>query len=176
MLKKEEKRKVPFKNYIILLVICLVTIFLAFSIRNRYVSYQEYQLTIPVLKDKVYEVSTEELDSYLIAHPDAILYVQVNSDENSREVGKKLYKSLKKRNIVEESVYVDLSKVDKDNFYKSFNKKYGNDKYNLNNYPAVILFSEGKIREIVSKEKKNKLTIDQIEQLFDEYEVDNTND
>ena len=82
----------------------------------------------------------------------------------------------KDKQIFVNVIYVDLSKVDKDNFYKSFNKKYGNDKYNLNNYPAVILFSEGKIREIVSKEKKNKLTIDQIEQLFDEYEVDNTND
>lgn len=174
MPKKEEKRVVGIKNYFILAIICIVTIVIAFGIRQRYVAYKEYELSKSVLKNKINEVSSEELASYIYAHPDAILFVQVNDDSNSRSVGKKLYKVLQKRNLLNDSVYINLGNIsDKTDFYKEFNDNYCKDSKNkLNNYPALIIFNDGKLKDMVSKSKKKSLDIGDIEQLFDEYEMD----
>ncbi|MBR4261735.1 MAG: hypothetical protein IKQ35_00030 [Bacilli bacterium] len=176
MPKKEEKRVVGIKNYIILLAICVITIVIAFGIRQRYLAYQEYELSKSVLKDKINEVSSEELTSYIYAHPDAILYVQVNEDSNSRSVGKKLYKVLKKRNLLNDSVYINLGNVsNKKEFYEEFNNTYTKGtEFKLNNYPALIIFDEGKIRDMVSKDKNKTLDIGDIEQLFENYEMDDS--
>ena len=174
MPKKEEKRTIKIKNYLLLLFICIVTIAITLGIRQRYIIYQEYELSKSVLKGKINEVSQEELTSFIYAHPDAILFVQVNDDLNSRNVGKKLYKVLQKRNLLNDSVYINLGNVsNKKDFYKEFNNNYTKDsKFELNNYPAVIIFSDGKIRDIVSKRKNKSLDIGDIEQMFDEYEMD----
>lgn len=176
MPKKEEKRVVSIKNYFVLFIICFVTIIIAFGIRQRYIAYQEYELSKSVLKDKINEVTQEELTSFINAHPDAILYVQVNEDSNSRSVGKKLYKVLQKRNLLTESVYINLGTMsNKSEFYDFFNSTYAKDsKKKLSNYPALIIFSDGKIRDMVSKKKGNPLSIGDIEQLFDEYEMDDS--
>ena len=174
MPKKEEKRVVGIKNYLILFAICIVTIVAAFGVRQRYIVYQEYELSKSVLKGKINEVSREELTSYIYAHPDAILFVQVNDDSNSRSVGKKLYKILRKRNLLNDSVYINLGSIsNKNDFYEEFNNNYTKDsKLKLNNYPALVIFSDGKIKDIVSKTKSKSLDIGDIEQMFDEYEMD----
>ena len=176
MPKKEEKRVVGIKNYLILIAICAITVVVAFGIRQSYLAYQEYELSKSVLKDKINEVSEEELTSYIYAHPDAILYVQVNDDANSRSVGKKLYKVLQKRNLLNDSVYINLGNVsNKKSFYEEFNNTYTKGtEYKLSYYPALIIFNDGKIRDMVSKDKNRPLDIGDIEQLLDNYEMDDS--
>ena len=139
-------------------------------------AYQEYELTKSVLKGKINEVSEEELTAYVNAHPDAILYVQVNEDSNSRNVGKKLYKVLQKRNLLTESVYINLGNVsNRAEFYNTFNSNYAKDSTKkLSNYPALVIFSDGKVIDMVSKKKGRPLDISDIEQLFDEHEMDDS--
>ena len=165
-------RKIPVNNYFILCVIFLLTFALVFGLRNWYISYRDYRLTIPVLKDKLTEVTISELDTYIAENTDAIIYIEVSEDENSREVAKDLYEVVKKRNLTNRVVYVNLSSTnDKDKLLKDFSNKYTKDQ-KIEYYPALVLFLDGKIEAFVSKKESQNLNIGDIEQLFDEYELE----
>lgn len=169
---EEPTRVIKIKNYIILGTIFIVTLLIVILLRNWYISYRDYELTIPVLKDKLNEVTVAELDTYLIENTDAIIYIEVSEDENSREVAEDLYEVVKERGLVERVVYLNISSVeDKERFFKDFSDKYMLEG-SLKNYPALVLFYEGKVEKYVSKTESQNLNIGNIEQLFDEYELE----
>ena len=170
--KAEEERIIKPKNYIIVGALFLITVLFVMLLRFWYISYNNYQLTIPILKDKITEVTVTELDTFLVENPEPIVYIEVSEDENSREVAKKLIEVVKKRNLTERVVYINLSSVEnKDAFFADFTAKYM-DKGKLEHYPAVVIFSEGKVLSYVSKTEKQNLNIGNVEQLFDEFELE----
>jgi hypothetical protein len=172
---KEEVRKIRPKNYLILGAIFLVTLALVFLLRYWYISYQNYKLSIPVLKDTLMEITHDELDHYITANPDAVIYIEVSEDENSREVAKDLKEVIKKRNLANKVVYLNISSIeDKDAFFTDFSKKYLKEDV-LTNYPALVLFLDGKIDAYVSKTNRQKLNIGDIAQIFDQYELEGDN-
>lgn len=170
----KSKRKIRTKNYLILISIYIVTLLLVLLLRTWYISYRDYQLTIPVLKGHLNEVTVAELDHYITANSETIIYIEVSEDENSREVAKQLIDVVKERNLVDKTVYLNLSsEEDKELFFEEFNNKYNTgNKNKLKNYPALILLIDGKIENFVSKTKKQDLNIGDIAQLFDEYELE----
>lgn len=172
---KEEVRKIRPKNYLILGAIFLVTLALVFLLRYWYISYQNYKLSIPVLKDTLMEITHDELDHYITANPDAVIYIEVSEDENSREVAKDLKEVIKERNLANKVVYLNISSIeDKDAFFTDFSKKYLKEDV-LTNYPALVLFLDGKIDAYVSKTNRQKLNIGDIAQIFDQYELEGDN-
>ena len=170
---EEPERVIKLKNYIILIAFFLLTFIVVLMLRSQYISYREYQLTIPVLKDKLNEVTIAELDTYLIENTDAIIYIEVSEDENSREVAEYLYEVVKKRDLTERVVYLNISSVEnKDEFFNNFNEKYCEEGKELSHYPALVLFYEGKVESFVSRTDSQRLNIGDVEQLFDQYELE----
>lgn len=173
--KTEKAVKIRTKNYLILTGIFLATFALVFLLRYWYISYRDYQLTIPVLKDTLKEITVAELDHYITATPDAVIYIEVSDDENSREVASGLKDVVKERNLANKLVYLNLSTVeDKETFFKDFSAKYMNDK-KLSHYPALVLFIDGKVDAHVSKTSRQSLNIGDIAQIFDQYELEGDN-
>lgn len=170
-----EVRKIKPKNYLILSGIFLLTLALVFLLRHWYISYRDYQLTIPVLKDTLKEVTVEALDHYITANPDAIIYIEVSEDENSREVAKGLKKVVKEKNLANKIVYLNISSlVDKESFLMDFSKKYIEGEQ-LKNYPALVLFIDGKVDTYASRTSKQRLNIGDLAQIFDQYEIEGDN-
>jgi len=171
-IEKEERRVIKPKNYIILGIIFVGMAFAVFLLRYWYISYRDYQLTIPVLKGHLNEVTVAELDHYITANPDAIIYIEVSEDENSRSVAKDLIELVKERELTNRVVYLNLShENDKNKFFEDFSNKYMENQ-ELEKYPALILFIDGKVETFVSRTKKQRLNIGNIEQLFDQYELE----
>ena len=171
-IEKTEERIIKPKNYLILALIFLATLGLVIGLRDWYNAYRAYELKTSVLKDKLTEVTLTELDTYIAENTDAIIYIEVTEDENSREVANDLVNVIKKRELTGEVVYLSLSSVeDKDSFFNEFNQKYAVDE-KLGNYPALVIFKEGRVEDFVSRTDKQSLNIGDIEQLFDEYEVE----
>ena len=167
---KKEEKVISKKNYISLMIIFFVTILAVLGMKLMYRSYNEYKLTIPVIKGKIAEVNINELDEYITAHDDFYLYVGVSDDKNCREIEKKLDKLLKDRNIKDDTVYLNVSDIDnaKETVLLKL-QKYGDLNKNFS-YPLFLMFKNGKILGKVDKNFKN-VDIGDIEKLLDEYEV-----
>lgn len=169
--KKEELRKIPFKNYIIVIVIFAVSISLAIFLSNWYKSYQEYEKTRPILDGVISEIRYNEFDNYINDNQSAIVYIGVANDEDCRELENDLKKIIEKRHLKEKIVYYNITDVeDKDLLLKEFNDKYSTEN-RITAYPAIVLIGEGKVFDFISKTADKNLLISDVEQLLDEYEV-----
>ena len=142
--KKEEKRVIPNKNYIIVGVIFVITIGLMFFLKNWYISYQDYKNTIPVLSGVISEVKYAEFDNYLSDNPSVVIYMGDTKDNDCREIELEIKKLIENKHIKDRIIYFNITDVKNKNLLL----KELNDKYTLNNkissYPVVMIFEEVK--------------------------------
>ena len=170
MEKNEELKKIPRKNYIVVAVIFTFTIALAFTLYVLYNNGNKEMNDIPVMRGVISELNEKSIDDYFLENSDFFIYVGVANDDNSRKVEENLESVLKKRNILDKTIYLNITSItDKNKFYTPFNDKYSNG-VKLQSYPAFIIISNKKILDIVQS-SNNKITIFDIERILDEYEV-----
>ena len=56
---------------------------------------------------------------------------------------------------------MNLSNIDQDEFIKDFNKKYKSGKNKLiKNYPAIVIFNDNKLTNVLQGSKDKKLTVE----------------
>lgn len=171
MNKRRNTKQVPTKNYIIVGIIFCLSFTLILLGGKWYKNYREYQLTIPVISGYVNEVSKQEIDNYLLENNDTMIYIGKSDDNNCRTLEKDLKTFIKKYNLRDQIIYIDLNKMnDKETFIRNFNNKYATNKQ-IDTYPAFVILEDSKILDLVSKTKTQPLNIDDIEQLLEEYEL-----
>ena len=166
------EKKIPLKNYVILVVIFVVFALLVFYMRDWYnTTRYYYNENSPVL-----EVSTamnqEELGNYALENPDFILYVSLGYNDNIKNFEKKFKDYIIDNNL--NVVYIDASEIDINNFNNylktNFLKKSNLESKITNNQAVTVYdFSEGKIVHII--DNINNKSIDSIDKLFTKYGV-----
>ena len=165
--KEKNSERIPIKNYIIVIIMFAVSILIVFGLRGWYRNYKEYRLTIPVISGKIQEIKLNEFDSYITSHENAFIYIGTASNRNCRDIEEDLVSLLKKRNIKNDTVYINMTDM-KENELTKILKKYefvGNV-----NYPMFIMINDKKVVAAVKREG-SKLTIGDITQLLDEHEI-----
>ena len=162
--EKVEKKKI--KNYILLVVIFALAIALTLYFCKWYNVYDEYQKQTPVISDTLTELSNEEIEHYIIDNPTAVIYMCTSSELKCRNFEKDFKKLIKNENLQDKIVYQNLSNLDIDSFYLEFNAKYQYKK-ELNNYPAIIVFEDGKVSRILQGTKEKELNISQVKQFVE---------
>ena len=129
------KRKIPFKNYIALLLIVIATILLVFSLSNWYKESKRQKHD--VLKNLLSEIKEEELESYLLENPNAIIYLMNDYTKDDSKIKNYIVDNdLKNRIILIDctETKIDLSK---------YNKK----KEVV--IPNFVIFEEGKVSKVM---------------------------
>ena len=84
----KEKRVIPFKNYIILLVIIVVSLLLVRYFYMWFDAYNDTKLNMPILDKYMEVINYNELDNYLIENPNTIIYVSVLENSEIRDFEK----------------------------------------------------------------------------------------
>ena len=165
----KDNKKIPTKNYVVVLVVFVLCIGCVFGIRVWYRNYTEYSLTIPVISGKISEIKLDEFDEFVTAHDDFYLYIGTASNSNCRKIENKLVTLLEKRNIKDDTVYLNMSdESNNDELYDKLSKM-GTIEKNFK-YPVFIIVRDNKIQDMVIK-KNSTIKIGDIEKLLDEYEV-----
>ncbi len=168
-MKKKEKttERIPIKNYIIVVIMFIVTTLIVFGLRGWYRNYKEYRLTIPVISGKIQEIKLNEFDSYMTSHENAFVYIGTASNRNCRDIEEDLVTLLKEKNIKNDTIYINMTDI-KETELLNILKKYefvGNI-----NYPMFLMVNDKKVVATIKREG-SKLTIGDIAQLLDEHEI-----
>lgn len=158
----EEKQKKKVKNYIILVFVVLLFVGLVLYLCKWYKVYDEYQKDIPVIRDSLQEIVNEDLEHYILDNPSSLIYICTANDENCRDFEKKFKKLIEKDELADEIIYLNVTGIDQNNFVNSFNEKYTKKKKLTTNYPAIVVFDEGKVVSILQAKKDNKIKIDDV--------------
>lgn len=169
--KEETERKVPFKNYLILIFVCLLTIAAFASGSVIYKKYEKRKLEVSVLKGVVPELSVDTLDNYVVENDRFFLYIGSTGDAASYTVERDLLDYMKTKDIKNDLVMMNAKNIpDFNKFASDFNSKFSQYNYaKLNAYPAFIIMRDGKIVNLVQKKDDARLSINDIDKLLEEY-------
>ncbi|MBE6159714.1 MAG: hypothetical protein E7157_01550 [Lactobacillales bacterium] len=142
------EKKIPKKNYIIVILISVFTILLTFFLMNKYNSNKTIEnITF------VSEIKENELNNYVTERQEVIIYMSSSTNENIKDLESDLEKYTKKKNLKDEYVYLDLSKVNS-NFYNEFYINYLNESYSGKfkiEEPTIVIIRNGKVESYLNK-------------------------
>lgn len=160
-MKKNNEKKIPASNYIKLGLIILVTILVAIFLRNSYISNQEYENGIPVIRDVVAsEINSNEVYHYVRENENVVLYIGVSDDSNCRNLEKDLKDVITSRGLENVITYLNLTNTKKkSSFIKEFNKFYDT---KLLGYPSFVLLNDGKVTDIITVKTGSKFSVDRV--------------
>lgn len=161
-----KKNKIPLKNYLILLLIFSLTGILVIYLCNCYTVYNESKKEIPVIRDTLFEITDKELEHYILENPTSLIYMCTASDQSCRNYEEGLIKLVKKSDLKDKMVYLNLSNIDQNEFVEKFNENYHYKVSLTTNYPAIVAFDDGKITSIL-QEKNQMLTIKKTKQFIE---------
>ncbi len=167
-MSRNEKRKIPTKNYIILLCMFAVVFLLMYYLYSWYVVYNDYKKDTPIIDGLIPEINKEEMSHYVQDSTESIIYLCTASDSECRNFEKSFKKLIETKSLEEKVTYVNLNGTDKALFTDEFNNQYSYKKKLKNNYPAFVAFSGGEIVDILQGKENRKLTIKDVERFIDD--------
>lgn len=149
-MKKDAFRKIPGKNYLILGIIFLITVFLLYYFYMWSQAYKETKLNIRIMDSYMEVINYNELEDYLVENPDTVIYVSVLEDSKIREFEKKFKTVLKNNELDNEILYMDITEnIKKQEIQKLFNN-YNQNGINFSKLPFIIVMQEGIIKDVYS--------------------------
>lgn len=160
-------RKKELKNYLILGFIFLAGIGLTLYLCKWYNVWDEYQKETPVIRGSLLEITYEDLAHYVMENPTTVIYMCTSSNDTCRSYEKNLKKVVEKENLNDYVIYLNLSNLDQDEFTNNFNTEYNFKKKLTTNYPAFVVFEDGKVKSILQGSKNKKLTVSSTKQFLE---------
>ena len=145
---KMEKREVPLKNYLILLVLTIGIVCLVFYLASWYNTTKEYYKNNSILSKYLPEVKSEEISSFLVDNPEIVIYYASAKDENIKSFEKTFKKMIEKYEINDDIIYIDSSKEENVNFTSELNKIMDK-KLDSIAIPNLIYIKNGSINRIL---------------------------
>ena len=153
---KEELRKVPFKNYIILGIVLLVSMLILYYFYMWVDAYNESKLNKPIMDKYMEVINYNELDNYLIENPNTIIYVSVLENKEVRDFEKKFKKLFINNEIDHKILYLDITNEINDKSVKEMLKeRYSINSVSILNVPNIIVFDDGNLKTIYSISEDN---------------------
>lgn len=166
-------KKIPAKNYIIVLVVSLLVIVVSLYARTFYLNYRENARNTTVFHDKtIKQVNTEDIGFALSEMSEAILYVSYTGDSDIHDIEKKLLKEIKKQNLIEKIVYWDVTNLlDNNEYLKILKEKYPSIEEQITAAPLFLYVKGGEPIEAMSSELKN-IDVNVFNKLIETYDIE----
>lgn len=170
----EIKKEIPFKNYVMLGVIIIITLLVAMYIFSWYRQYSDNKISKPIITSTLREVEYNNLDTVLQERDVLVMYMCTTDEDVCRSFEKKFTNYVKKNNLTDEIIYLNLGySSDESGLLDKVYSEYKSDDLvkKVYQYPTLLIFNQGKIVDVLSSSSKNKVTIEQVDEFLDGYEL-----
>lgn len=172
--KAENKKEIPTQNYVILGVIIIITLLGVIYLCSWYRQYHDNKINQPVITSVLREVQFNNLDTVLTERDMLIMYMCTTDENICRSFEKKFSEYIKDNNLTEEIVYLNLGySSDENDLLSTVYNTYKSDTLvkKVYEYPTLVIFNQGEIVDVLSSNSKNKITIDQVSEFLESYEL-----
>ena len=92
-----KKKEIPTKNYIILIILSLVTLILTFNLAGIYQERMEYNNQSNNIMKFLSEIKEEELKNYVLDNHDTIIYISSSVDNENKKFEYQLRKYINRK-------------------------------------------------------------------------------
>ena len=133
-------KKIPFKNYIYVFFIIIISILVVFKLMNIYNKNNKI--------DFITEVKEKDLKQFVLEKNDVFIYF---SKSNNKKIEQELKKYLDNNEIKNDIIYVDLNNTSKDIETKINNnfKEISSTNYISIKNPTILYIADGKINDVL---------------------------
>ena len=128
---------IPKKNYIILVILIVVTVFLTLFLSQMYKDKTRALSNFYLYSNKI---TVDGFEEYINEVQDAIIYISDKYDLSHEEFESKFKEKIDALNLKNNVVFIEQNDVD--NNYKKILKK------NIDRYPVIILIIDNKLSEV----------------------------
>lgn len=163
---KKNDRVIPKKNYLYLVLMLILVVFITFFIFEMNKKYHERKLESSYLSGYVNEVNVSDLNN-ILTEPSSELFILVTKtgSEEVYQLETDLKKVINNHDLRDNFIYIDYT--DKEDKMEELNKILKSD---IKTIPAIVYYKDGEyVKTIDSSE--NILNSGDFEKLLDEYEV-----
>jgi len=167
---KDTKKK-SFKNYVILVVIFLVGMGLTLYLCQWYRVYDDYQKETPVIRNALLEITHDDFEHYMMENPTTVIYMCTARDEKCRSFEKDFKKLIKREELNDYIVYLNLTDIDQNSFVEEFNNKYNFKVKLTTQYPAFVVFEDGNVNSILQGDDGKDTTVSKVKQFLELNEI-----
>lgn len=169
--KKENDKSTLIKNYFKLIGILLATVIGVVLIRNYYHNYNENNMNTSIVgQTLIHAITVDELNNYINENSNTTLYITYASDDDCRSFEENVSNEMEKRKLEDDIIYLDMNDMSDSSieiFFNNFNKKYSKDN-EINNYPTIVKFEDGKVVDVAGKTDKGNLTVKEFTEFLDD--------
>ena len=168
------KKEIPKKNYVILIVVFLVTIIAVFYVRDWYNTTKEYYAQNSVMTQVVREIKREEISNYTLENQKFVLYVSSGKNIELKDFEDEFKILIQNMDLSEEVLYMNLDGVDTDTFYNSLKNDYAAttklaSQITTDSAASMYVFTNGKITKLLNN--VNNYSIKRLESIIDSWEI-----
>ena len=164
-------KKIGKKQIILLIVLFIIGIGLTLYFCKWYQVIDQNKKSVPIIRGTLSEITDQELDDYLLENPTSMIYLCTSDSQQCRNYEKDVREYFIKSGLSESIIYVNLTNIDQTKFVKKFNKKHQYKVKLSTNYPAIIYFSDGEIKDMIQGKKGNTLTLNRTKDFFKSNEI-----
>ena len=155
-MKNDELRKIPTKNYIILGMVILVTLFILYYFYMWVDVYKESKINIPIMDKYMTVINYNELDNYVVENPNTIVYVSVLEDDRIREFEKQFKNKYRNNEIENDVLYMNITDdIRNTNIKEDMDDRYVLNDLSITDVPCVLVFNDGLLKSIYSVSDNN---------------------
>lgn len=164
-------KKIPTKNYVILVGIAILIVCACFAFYNVYNEVKDNNISSSPLS--THQVLYEDLkDTTVEMNADTLLLVSYVQDEEVHNNEKAIRKMLNKKNLLDNVLYLDVTEhKEQENFIDELNKTLKlEDKLKIDKIPAIIYYKDG-IPTITIDSKNHLVNVGDFEHVIDMYQL-----
>lgn len=99
------------KKLILLIIICLITLWILFSIIRIHNNREDNILSTSKIDKYLTEIRYDEIDTHIVEQPDTVIYVTNSSDNNIDSFERNFKKVIKRYNLENEIIYTNINDV-----------------------------------------------------------------
>ena len=166
-----EEKSNKLHRYLAVVLLFLVCIGFVLYLCELYKVDKEEKRKIPVIRDALGEIYPDDLDYYVVDNPTSVIYMCTANNDVCRTFEKGFKKLLQKKDYNGEIIYLNLTDIDLDEFTNAFNQKYPYKGGITTNYPAFILFEDGKVVSILEGTVEKPLTVSKVKNYLELNEI-----
>jgi hypothetical protein len=161
-------RVITHKNYILYFMFILIVIVLSFYISAWIRNYNSIKTSVSYLEGKTYELNLNELQVSISEMNEAIVYIGYNGNSNIYKLEKDIYKKIKKENLLNNFVYINVSNYD--NYEEVLINELGNgiDKIQA---PLIIYFKNSFPVKVINSNNKKIISVNELNELIEFYDL-----
>ena len=168
---EKEQRQIAPKNYVFFVIMCILTVFIVVYLGMWYDARATYYRNNSIMSNLLSEIHEQEVSTYVLENPDAIIYVVSSKDGYVKNFEKKFRKLILKYNLNNQFIYIDSSiNGNLNNEFRKLPSYIGARTYDLNSGVNIIVFENGKIKALFHKDS-DSIDIEPVENFLEAYGV-----